>query len=400
MMTSSGDNLRRLVKHVRHDSGAPAVPPKPGCSPEDPDKPSLPYVLGFTTQIEPHEAPPPFGDDKLYGPRPRGEVSDVDLKTLTQSALVVSHPPIETSPAASPDGSAPEVNRREAAQLTITSAMRIGYDGGAQVVACKVAQSGRQPFHAVAKIFDALYYRFPKSRAPTAPPPDVAARADIDYAAEAAAYGHLARVGEAGASAPKYYGSWTLKLPISSRGVFQLRPVRLILVERLDGMNLNGLRMQNSLALRNGPDAFHLPADYRLEVLARALDGYVRMLHCGIDHGKLAGRNVVLVTENNRRWSAAINPGIPRVALVDYKGATVYGRTNMGKHPHEDLARPISPLEWFWTLPLAADFEGWVPREWQSSQKLQQEWLMRRFGGEGQRALYEPVGEELKFSSY
>lgn len=398
MMNSSGDNLRRLVKHVRPDHGAPAVPPKPGCSPEDPDKPNLPYILGFTTQIEPHEAPPPFGDDKLYGSRPRREVSDVDLKTLKQSALVVSHPPVETSRSATPDGSAPEANHRETAQLTITSAMRIGYDGGAQVAACKIAQAGRQPFHAVAKIFDALYYRFSNSRAPT--PPDVAAQADIDYVAEAAAYRHLARVGETGASAPKYYGSWTLKLPIASRGVSQLRPVRLLLIERLEGMNLNGLRMQNSLLVRNGPDAFHLPAEYRLEVLARALDSYVRMLHCGIDHGKLAGRNVVLVTENTRRWSTAIHPGIPRVALVDYKGAIVYGRTNMGKHPHEDLARPVSPLEWFWTLPLAADFEGWVPREWASSQKLQQQWLMRRFGSEGQRASYEPVGEELKYSSY
>lgn len=60
----------------------------------------------------------------------------------------------------------------------------------------------------------------------------------------------------------------------------------------------------------------------------------------------------------------------------------------------------MNPMQCFWTWSPADDFESWVPREWHNCQRLIQEWLVRRFGGEEQRALYEPLAEELEFSSY
>lgn len=389
------NNLMRLLRQVRPDHHAVSTRPfhiKRWSAREDPDRPRLPYMPGFTVQIESHAAPPPFGNENDYGAWPRRDLSDVDLDTVTQSALVVSHPPLETE----------MTTQRETAQLNVTSYIRIGSGSGAQVVVCTVEQPGKPLFQAVAKIFDAMYYRFADDPAPY--PRDVTARADMDYAAEAAAYDLLASIGETGASAPTYYGSWTFKLPITSKGVSQLRPVRLVLIEHLEGSDLPSLRVQNSYSSCYDPDAFHLPEDYRLGVLAKAMDIHVRMIHRGLYHGDLAGCNIILTPSPiNTPLTIDVNSGataIPRVVLVDYNIATVYSYTIAGTRPWQALARPMNPMQCFWTWSAADDFEGWVPREWHNSQRLIQEWLVRRFGGKEQRALYEPLAKELEFSNY
>jgi hypothetical protein len=261
---------------------------------------------------------------------------------MTENALVVSHPPLETSSVTTPAGSTAEIAQDQTAQLTVTSPIRVRCEDGAQIVICTITQAGKQPSNAVAKVFDALYYHFRYDLAPR--PRDVMVYADMDYASEAAAYKRLVEVGITGSAAPKYYGSWTLRPPITSRGVSQLRPVRLLLMERLEGVDLKGLRIQNSLA-DDEPDAFHIPEDYRLEVLAQALDSYVRMLHLGVDHKGLAPRNVVLVADTTPRPSTAgTGSTIPRVVLINYNIAIVYGRIIKGKHPHENLTHPVNPM--------------------------------------------------------
>jgi hypothetical protein len=185
---------------------------RPWSPPEDPDRPSLPYMPGFQAHIQSHVAPAPFGSDLLYGSWPREQVSRAELQTLTQSALVVSHPPMEAKMTPY-DTEIP----LEVAQLIVTSHISVGCGSGAQVVACTVAKDGEPPFQAVAKIYDALYYRFSHSVAMI--PRDVTAEADKDYAAEAAAYKQLTSAGRAGQVTPAYYGSWTFCLPISSRGI-------------------------------------------------------------------------------------------------------------------------------------------------------------------------------------
>lgn len=409
IMDNDPDNLKMLLRLVRPDLPGGWVNPgrfKVWSPPEDPDRPGLPYAPGFTAEIEPHEAPPPFGDDAaLYGPSPRRPLSDIDLNTITQSALVVSHPPLETgsvTTTAAGAGPTPE-GQAQTAQMTITTPIRIGCENDAQVVICTIKQAGKEPFRAVAKIFDALYYRFRRAIAPA--PRDVTAQADMDYTTEAAAYKRLAEAGGTGVAAPRYYGSWTLRLPITSRGVWQLRPVRLLLIERLDGVDLKSLRIQNN-PMHDSPDAFHLPEDYRLEVMAQVLDSYVRMLHWGVEHNDLAPRNVILVTASDATRAArplmttTTGMTVPRAVLVDFNVAIVHGRTIKGKHPHEDLARPVNPMEWFWISALDDEFQGWVPREWTDTLRPLQEWLMRRFGTEEQRALYQPVTKKLEFATY
>lgn len=110
----------------------------------------------------------------------------------------------------------------------------------------------------------------------------------------------------------------------------------------------------------------------------------------------------MLVTEIGATLSTGISSivNIPCVVLVDYNVSTVYSCILIGKHPSENIAHPVNPMELFWKWSLAGDFEGWAPREWANSERLQQQWLLQRFGSEKQRALYEPVTKELEFSIY
>lgn len=192
-----GEELFRLYLHPNRP---PRVPPRVWSPPPDPDRPSLPYLPSFKAEIQSHVLPAPFGNERLYGSGPREQVSNAELAALTQSALVVAHPPIEAT-TASPGTEVPP----EKAQRTITSHISVGCEGGAQVVVCTVAKDGEPSFEAVAKIYDALYYRFSHNLASR--PQDVTAEADKDYAAEAAAYRQLTSAGRASQVTPKYYGS-------------------------------------------------------------------------------------------------------------------------------------------------------------------------------------------------
>lgn len=361
--------------------------------PNDPDRPRFPYITGFTAQIHRHAPPPPFGAPH-YGLDPRPQPSIEYMRSVSQSELVVDNPPLETPP-----------SQPETAQLTITTPISVGSARGAQVVTCSVIshrQTAAEPFQAVAKIYDALYYRFSESLAND--PRNVSTQADKDYSHEAAAYEYLQRTGQTGSFAPAYYGSWTFDLPITSRGKTQMRPVRLVLIERLDGTSIRGSLIQNG-PRGAGKDAFHYPEEYRLEVLALAMDGYVRQLHSGIDQLDLAGRNVVLAPRGGpaelARQSGPVIAGLPlpRVVLIDYNTAIVYSLTPRGRPPHMDWPRPCNPMLYFWDEPMN-DFGGWVPHEWHDNPKFMQEWLQARFGTEEKRKLYNPVEEELVIRDY
>lgn len=313
---------------------------------------------------------------------------------MTQSAIVGAHPPLEATRTPLSDTETPS----ETAQLTITSYVRIGCGAGAQVVVCTIAKSGKPPFQAVAKIYDALYYCFSHSIALR--PRDVTIQADMDYAAEVAAYQQLASVSRASEVTPAYYGSWTFSLPFLSNGVQHMRPVRLVLIEYLQGSNLRGFEIQNSNQPHDGPDSFHLPEEYRLEVLARAMDAYVRVLHCGIEQNDFASRNIMISSEKSDAHTYKTGASIPRVVLTDFNTAIVHSRTRYGPSIEESLTLPVNPMQCFWTQAVAGEFPGWAPREWEASPKAMQEWLLKRFGSEEQRALYEPVSKELKFYEY
>lgn len=292
--------------------------------------------------------------------------------------------------------------------MTINTPISVGSACGAQVVTCLVTpyeKAACEPFQAVAKIYDALYYRFsePLSDDPDEPR-NVVTQADKDYSLEAAAYEYLQGTGQTGCFAPAYYGSWTFDLLITSQGKTQARPVRLVLIERLDGTTIRGSLVQN------GPrgarkDAFHYLEEYRLEVLALAMDGYVRQLHSGIDQVDFAGRNIMLAPKGPEAKATSQNGPVvaglplPRVVLIDYSTAVVYSLTKTGRPPHMGWPRPCNPMLYFWDGPIS-EVLGWVPHQWHHNPGYMQEWLQGKFGTEEKRKLYAPVERELVITNH
>lgn len=355
--------------------------------PKDPDKPPFPYIIGFTIKIHGHVPPPPFGvNDYENEPRPR--LSEDYLETVPQSELVVDNPPLETAPL-----------QAATVRLTINMPLSVGGADGAQVVICSITPDtdASQSFQAVAKIYDPLYYNFKEWTGHV--PRDVGYEADQDYSREAAAYKHLKDTGQTDSFAPGYYGSWTFFMPIISRCKTRTRPVRLNLIEYLGGPSIRGSLIRNDPDWE-GKDAYHYPEEYRLEVLAIAMDGYVRQMHSGIDHMDFADRNVMLAPRQPGQDVLIVaGLSLPRVVLVDYNAAIVYTQSKRGRPPHMDWLLPCNPMWYFWEESMA-DFSGWVPLEWHQNPKFQQQWLQKRFGTEEMLKLYAPITAELLYTDY
>lgn len=357
----------------------PSAPLPLWSPPEDPDKPSLPYIPGLALGIDRHVPPPPFIESLRKDLAPRPSPSEDYLRSVPQSKAVVEFPPIDTGAPAGP----------EMARLLVTTPVCVGEVRGAQIISCTVHPHPRhgRPYQATAKIYDPLYYNFKAHLSHQ--PEDVMYNADLDYSNEAAAYEQLRKTGQAGSSAPAYYGSWSFSLPITVDNKPCNRPVRLILMEELNGRTIRDTRIRNDPNIRTG-DSFHYPEEYRLEILARAMDAFVRQLQFGVDQSDFTGRNVLLVQDNSNGSQEMETSGglpLPRVVLIDYNNATI----NQGT-PHRSL--PENPISIFWNVYLWEDFGGWAPNEWQDG-KSHRKWLLQRFNGHGQRQLYLPVAERI-----
>ena len=338
-------------------------------------------------EIKPHISPLPFGDPH-YGPGPWPERNDVDLKSVTQTELVLAHPPFERQNTVS---SSPATK----ATLTILKPLAVTDGRGAQLVLCSITPSPcRQKSDGfVAKIFDPLYYSFECPHAAHVPD-DVSWVSDIDYTHEAAALKYLEamrRAGRTGLAAPKYYGSWTFTLPITHAGKKVQRSVRLVLMEHINGHSIRSVCLDKTLFSR------YTEAD-RLEVLAMVLDGSVRQRHAGVDQRDLASRNVILRSAPTPSPSGSNKQPLPQPIIVDYNAAVVFELSRNGKRPCQLTKLPGNPMHVFWNSSVL-EFEGWVPHKWQDSPKLFQQWLKERFGGKA-ASQYEPVQDKLEFCDY
>ncbi|KAL2015327.1 hypothetical protein VTK56DRAFT_5789 [Thermocarpiscus australiensis] len=176
-----------------------------------------------------------------------------------------------------------------------------------------------------------------------------------------------------GSFAPKYFGSWTFTIPIRIREATEQRAVRLILIEHLCGPTIRDLCDTSRAAT--------FDVAYRLEILARVLDGYVKQVHKGLDQRDLASRNVVLVFPQGVPPTEQKNTR-PRIVLVDYNTAVVSDltRDKLRRFPTKDRMLPPNPMQVFWNNSLE-EFGRWLPTEWSRNDRLRQEWLKSRFGG-------------------
>lgn len=365
--------------------------------PEDYLKRPSPYVEDFRATIETHVAPPPFGHSSYNSlKKPREQVSRFTLmdSLTTQSEHVLRNSPINTIQH--------QGKVVETAELVIMEPLAVGDNRGAQVASVLVTPSGGQEsFCAVAKIFDAMYYPFRNQEWGHAQ--DVVYFADVDYSREASAMALAEEVGEAGRSAPRFYGSWTFSLRVPGRSSdVSTRPVRLVLSELLEGPSMYKLFRRTKVGSTVQMDAYHLPLEYRLEVVARILEGRVRQLHKGLDQGDLAPRNIIIVphpdTETTGRERLSESVDRLRVVFVDYNRSIVYRVSKWQSHPFEDQELPQNPMENFWDQPLS-QLRGWIPPEWDQKPSLRQQWLLQRFGGNQMIKKYAPISEELEFES-
>ena len=392
--SSSPPPARPLVSHAaptgmapRRFSPASKSPPRFWNPPPDPEKPTCPYRAGFAVEIKRHTPPPPFGDPH-YGPGTWPERNDVDLKSVTQTELVLAHPPLERQDTVSSSPAA-------TATLTILETLAVADGRGAQLVVCSVIPSPcpQKPDGFVAKIFDPLYYPFECPHA-AHEADDVSWVADVDYTHEAAALNHLEGMrkgGRTGLSTPKYYGAWTFILPITHAGKKVQRSVRLVLMEHIMGHSIRSVCLDPALFSR------FTEVD-RLDILAMVLDGSVRQRHAGVDQRDLASRNVILRPAPTSSPSGSNKQPLPPPVIVDYNGAVVFELSRNGKHPCQLAKLPQNPMRVFWNSGFP-EFEGWIPHQWQDSHKLCQQWLKERFGGEA-ASQYAPVSNELEFSDY
>lgn len=391
MSTSPSLSSSKLEQIAQLEQGLPAtdwfnratmsnaMPRQLWSPPQDPDKPRLPYLPGLALQVNRHMPP---------GPGLKPQLSPDYLESLPQSEIVVANPPIETAPPANP----------KRAQLVVTTPIAIGASRGAQVIGCTIFQSDNdqkevQPFRATAKIYDPLYYNFMTETAHHAW--DIVFEADNDYSNEARAYEHLMMAKQTGSFAPAYHGSWTFSLPISIKGRHHTRFVRLILIERLHGTTIEETRVKNHPEPNMGLDSFHYPEEFRLKILAQALEGAARQQQIGLDQGDFAGRNILLVQDefdpSNPSTSTATCSGLPlpRIVLIDYNHARIksYGTS---LYP---LPLPENPASIYLRSYIHEGFSGWIPQEWED-EKVERDWLLQTFCKDGQSQLYVPLPEQ------
>ncbi|ROW15276.1 hypothetical protein VPNG_03001 [Cytospora leucostoma] len=123
-------------------------------------------------------------------------------------------------------------------------------------------------------MYDLLYYD-PKGNLGSYPG-DVIWEADKDYSTEAAAYEHLIKAAQIESFEPEYQGTWTFSHHLPTNGRPQTRHGRMLLMERLHGSSFRNMRRHNDPDWDKGTDSFHYPREYRLQVLARAMDGFVK----------------------------------------------------------------------------------------------------------------------------
>jgi hypothetical protein len=314
------------------------IPPLRFSPAPDLDKPRIPYTVGQTFTVRRHIPPPPF---MTPYPNRRPPFPD-NLQKLTQLEYCLSWHPLEGSTCDDDDATF---------SFTITKELRVCDGRGAQIV---IANGDL-----VAKIYDPLFYPAYENSSTR---DDVIMEADYDYTREAAAYNELRGPLE-GTIIPRYHGSWTCDITVDMPSGPTKRPVRLILMEFIDGVCMQDL----------DPDDF--TEEERSNIMVKAIAAESVIAFHGVQHKDFAPRNV-LCSSNLRSTDL-------RVAIIDFNVSVVtrlaYCRTLSNSHK-----LPVSPIRrWRHQRP---EFGGeWLPH----TREKFNEWLWKYWAGS---PLYRPVG--------
>jgi serine/threonine protein kinase len=185
-------------------------------------------------------------------------------------------------------------------------------------------------------------------------------QADRDYCREAAAYTELHGPLE-GTIIPKYHGSWTCDVSVETPDGPKKRPVRLILMEFIDGVCMEDL------------DLTGFTKNERSKIMVKTMEAEVAIFFHGVVHRDFAPRNVVI--RGNIRSTDL------QVVILDFSLAVVIRLA----YPIDRRVYKLPPspiLRWSRQFP---DFGDWVP----PTRETLDEWLWKHWQGS---PLYRPVG--------
>jgi serine/threonine protein kinase len=255
-------------------------------------------------------------------------------------------------------------------------------NGGGPYLASCYLDSDKSRLY-VAKIYDALEYQLADAGDNGR---DCMYLADKDYAREAAAYQSIPQHFP-GDIVPRYFGSWTFFLQTVSGAAARTRPVRMILLEHIQGYTMLDAIVRaipdNMKWPRKVDYSLLPPEEERLEILGRVVEVEVALWWCaGVRHNDVSPRNVMISRTSDNSL---------RVVLIDFNLAHVDGYFERGQQSltrRETDSLPISPIERYWPgsdFTSRCEFAGWIPESWHENSDVGNakalEWLVFRWKG-------------------
>lgn len=160
-------------------------------------------------------------------------------------------------------------------------------------------------------------------------------------------------------------------------------------MEKLDGITIYGTRVKNHPDRDMDLDSFHYPEQFRLEVLARVMESFARLLHVGLEIRYFTGRNVFLVQNDSDSSTPSTDMSgglpLPRIVLIDFTHSRIMPLGGSLTRP----ALPENPISLSLRFDISGRFAGWAPLDWD----VEREWLLQRFYNGGQNQLYLPLRE-------
>ncbi|KAH6684904.1 hypothetical protein F5X68DRAFT_276952 [Plectosphaerella plurivora] len=363
---------------------------------------------GIALPLRSHRPTEPFGKRDYRHPE-TSEVEAItpeDVGNLSYDEITFArHPRERHKPSILP---LPEwFADNQTAKLSIECMLSVG-SYGAKVVLCSVDNAPKAawekmgqdcPELIVAKIFDPLNYN---------DTPDPVAAADREYAQEAAAYFrmHSERLAKNPAYmdkpdlVPGFYGTWTTditrdhlrksfmsphhkkktkkkealarkkfeeesKAATSAKDVVHsFRPVRIILLEYIEGSTVSNLCAKEPVWSRQADLRPHEPyqsQEKRLAIFHSIMDTGYRIGHFGITHFKRYPTSFIVKESDDR------------VVITDFSQSETWTYVDVGFHIQERLPRPLHPMtvcdiDKWWA------FRGWFPPEWLEDVSLYDTW--------------------------
>lgn len=305
----------------------------------DESKPPVPYVKGWRFSVRSHIPPPPTPFSRKL------PVND-DAGTLERSQLHPVERCVRNSPLPGSDGSS-------FIDLEIVDTLNAGDECNAQVVVVEVksdpcADGLAADKRLAAKFYDPLYYDDDDGYL------NPFFLMDKFYTHEAAAYTALSDL--QGSLIPKYFGSFSLDIPVAD---LTMRSVRLILIEYIAG----------STMIKFNPGT--LSQEVRQNLIKAIVDFDTLLYTRALIHRDIHPRNIILV--NTTRSDELIRPVFIDFGDVDF-GHSPFGEVNP---KFKSFLRPgvyISPLlRWHDVKHRHHKYRDWIDWDWQS-------WLETEYG--------------------